>query len=178
MKRYLEFIKESIELSQIDNLVKGLGNVKDKQILLDSDLIIIELREKLDSVDKDYFELYKKKFKSIGYKLYYNNLRNQYFILAIKINSDIYKFIETNLFNLETKINGEFKEYLNKNGEWMFYHRNQPDLKNEFLYINYDRVWSFFISKYKLQYQQIRYITKCLLEKHYNLKVFTTFVPI
>ena len=170
--KFNEFLLESVELSQVDNLVKGLGNVKSKEILLDSDLIIIELYSELDSVDKDYLNHYKKKIS--GYKIYYNNLENKdYFILAIKINSDIYKFIETNLFNLEIKINGVDKDYLNKKGELMGYHKNQQDLKNKTLWINYDKVWSVFKFKYKLEYQQIQYLTKCLLEEHYNLKVST-----
>ena len=173
--KFSEFISESVELSQVDNLVKGLGNVKNKQVLLNDDLIIINLREELDSVDKDYFELYKKKFIKEGYKLFYNNLENiEFYLLVIKIDSDIFKWIEKNLFNLKSKINHDDKEYINKRGKWMFYHENQQDLKNEYLYINCDRVWSVFISKYNLQSQQIQYITKCLLEEHYKFRVLTT----
>jgi len=46
--------------------------------------------------------------------------------------------------------------------------------KNGLLLVNYQEVWSFFISFLGLENEQIRDLTKVWMEEHYNLRVTTT----
>ena len=81
------------------------------------------------------------------------------------------QFIIDLLKNSTTKIEGGYKVWYNPNKEWII----EQELKNDEYYLQDDRVWSFFKSKYKLEYQQIQEIIKELLERHLNCKVATTY---
>ena len=50
----------------------------------------------------------------------------------------------------------------------------QQDLKNQYFRLNYEQIWSFFIFKYQLGYQQIQQITTSWLHQHDKMKEYIT----
>ena len=48
------------------------------------------------------------------------------------------------------------------------------DLKNEYFYISYKKIWSVFESKLGLNYQEIKKLTTGWLSEHTKLKQYTT----
>ena len=73
-------------------------------------------------------------------------------------------------FAVDLKIKIDEKEYPNyvflfKNYE-CYFHFN---LKNRIFYVNYDKIWSIFKSKFELNYNDIQSFMKYMLEKHFKL---------
>ena len=175
MKRYLEFIKENSEEFEIklSRLLKSWESEKVERLLND-DLVIITLKNN-EELDADMqFDLYQRYFERLGYLMYHNDLEYKtYFIILIKEDSKLFKWIKKNLFNLKGEIDCVDLNYINSKDEWKFYHKNvsKEELENENLCINQDRVWSFFVSKFSLEYQQIQCLLKGILEEHYKIKV-------
>ena len=50
----------------------------------------------------------------------------------------------------------------------------QYDKKNNYAWLDYNRIWSIFESKYHCNYQEIKDITEHLLEEHLKLRGVTT----
>ncbi len=46
--------------------------------------------------------------------------------------------------------------------------------KNDYVYVNYCEIWSFFESYFGMSYQQIQDLTKVWVEEHYKKEVATT----
>ena len=46
--------------------------------------------------------------------------------------------------------------------------------KNGYVYISYDKIWSFMESFFGLEYEEIQILTKEWVEEHYKLRVTTT----
>jgi hypothetical protein len=83
-----------------------------------------------------------------------------------------FKEMLTDLTVNKSTINSNILIY-NKNGD-VLYNYNE---KTRYLWINYDKIWSVFISKFDLNYYEIKVLTKGMLEEHFNLKGITT-IPI
>ena len=71
----------------------------------------------------------------------------------------------------------ESEEYLNhiffmKDGKVIFDYNK----KNGYVYISYDRIWSFMESFFGLKYEEIQDLTKKWVEEHYKLRVTTTWI--
>lgn len=62
------------------------------------------------------------------------------------------------------------KEFIyHKNGGWIFY----QDCKNDKFWCNYTKYWSLFESNLKLEHNDIKYITKYLVEEALKREVAT-----
>jgi hypothetical protein len=48
--------------------------------------------------------------------------------------------------------------------------------KYEYFWINYDKIWFVFEKKYHLNYDEIKLLTKSMVEKYLNLKNITVFM--
>ncbi len=59
-----------------------------------------------------------------------------------------------------------------KGGEWYFY----QDDKNKVFYYDWDNVYEVLNTKFGLNHQEMRDLIKDVLERHYNLKGYTTEV--
>ncbi len=57
-----------------------------------------------------------------------------------------------------------------KDGEVVFDYNK----KNGYVYISYDKIWSFLESFFGLEYEEIQDLTKEWVEEHYKLGVTTT----
>ena len=78
-----------------------------------------------------------------------------------------------NLFNdLESVQSEEYEDYVlyryKKGYNFMIY-----DRKNEFVYINYPRIWSVLEGKFGLDYSETQELTKVWLDEVYNLRGVT-----
>ena len=80
-------------------------------------------------------------------------------------------FLLNQLNNCEIKVNNEYPNHIiyYKNDEILFY----QDLKNGHLVLNYSKMWSIFISKYKMEYQEIQGFIINMMEKHFKLMGIT-----
>jgi len=66
-----------------------------------------------------------------------------------------------------------------KHPDYIFYKKDDEVIfdynkKNGDVYIDYDRIWSFFKLVFDMNNQQIQDLTKVWVEEHYNLRVRTT----
>ena len=73
-----------------------------------------------------------------------------------------------NLFNdLESVQSEEYGDYMlyryKKGHNFMIY-----DRKNDYVYINYDEIWSFLENKFGLNYSETQELTKIWLDEVYN----------
>ena len=60
----------------------------------------------------------------------------------------------------------------------LFYYKDnrilmEQDWKNSYLWINYEKIWSFFESKFHLKYNEIQLFIQRYMEEYLNLKGFT-----
>lgn len=58
------------------------------------------------------------------------------------------------------------------NDSWLF----KENKKNEFFFINYDKIWSVFEKKYGLNYDEIDNFMTIMLDKYFKLKYNVTYV--
>ena len=81
-------------------------------------------------------------------------------------------FIEF-LNSLTTKLDSKYPDYIfylnNKNKIVIEY-----DKKFNIAWLDYDKIWSVFETKYHLKYQEIKELTGPMLEQHLKLKGVTT----
>ena len=81
-----------------------------------------------------------------------------------------YKFL--NRFNdLEIVIKYGRVYYVDKDRKPLFY--NYQDVKNKFIWFDYNRIWSFFEEFFLMKAYEIKGILKDWLEETYNLRGFT-----
>jgi len=81
-----------------------------------------------------------------------------------------YKFL--NRFNdLQRVIKDGDVYYVDKDGKPLFFH--YQNIKNGTIWVNYDRIWSFFEEFFLMEYKEIQGILKDWLEETYNLRGFT-----
>ena len=64
--------------------------------------------------------------------------------------------------------------YVDKNDNSKVYMKY--DQKTKYVWIDYYKLWSFFQSKYGLNYQKIREFFKGILKRDYNLRGITPYV--
>jgi hypothetical protein len=53
----------------------------------------------------------------------------------------------------------------------VIYHYNS---KNGDFYLSYNNIWSFFVSKFNMKYEDIQHVTSLYVEETYNLKGINT----
>ncbi len=66
-----------------------------------------------------------------------------------------------------------------KQPNYIFYRKGDEvifeyDKKHGYVYISYDKIWSFLESMFGMERQQIQDLTKEWVEEHYKLRVTTT----
>jgi hypothetical protein len=80
-----------------------------------------------------------------------------------------YRFL--NRFNdLEKVIKDGRVYYVDKDRKPLFFYFQNK--KNEYIYINYDRIWSFFEEFFLMEYEEIQGILKGWLEEVYKIRGF------
>jgi hypothetical protein len=76
------------------------------------------------------------------------------------------------LINLEISRSTKYLDVLiYKKDDDILYNYNE---ENEHFWISYDKIWWIFETKYHLNYNEIRMLTKGMVEEHLNLKDITT----
>ena len=81
-------------------------------------------------------------------------------------------WLNKNFGNLTKVVKGDITYYVDENRLPLFYYDYQ-DKKNGYVYLNYDRIWSFFELVFRYNYQQIQGLIKTWLEETYNLRGIT-----
>ena len=93
-------------------------------------------------------------------------------LAKLGFNNDPFEFL--NLFNDLNIVQSEEEE------DWTLFRYKKYnylmvyDRRNEYVYINYDEIWSFFESSFGLGYKEIQGLTKEWLGEVYNLRGVTT----
>jgi hypothetical protein len=59
--------------------------------------------------------------------------------------------------------------FIFKDGYYLF----QYDYKNGYLWVNYNKVWSFFYSEFGMKYEKVQLLVKDQVEQHFKLRVTT-----
>jgi len=77
---------------------------------------------------------------------------------------------------LENTRFGDRLVYRDKNGEWIFFHGQNP--KNGCVWFNYNKIWFVFETKFGFNYREIQELLKGWLGEHHNLRGVTTFYAI
>jgi hypothetical protein len=86
---------------------------------------------------------------------------------------DYENWFKEQLTNLKISKSTKYSEYLiyKKDGD-VLYNYNE---KNGWFYIDFNKIWSVFESKYHLNYYEISLLSKGMVEEHFNLIGITTF---
>jgi len=87
----------------------------------------------------------------------------------------ILHFLDSTLKGLKQFKDDDYEDYIffGKHKDDIFL---QQDLKNDYFYVDYGKVWSVLESKYSLNYTDVQLLTKWYIETTYNLKGITTGV--
>ena len=90
------------------------------------------------------------------------------------INNEKELFLLNQLNNCEIKVSNEYPNLIiySKNDENLFY----QDLKNEYFWVYYDKIWSIFIDKYKMKHEEIQGFIRNVMEKHFKLMGLTPLI--
>lgn len=104
-----------------------------------------------------------KEIRDIKIDLVMDN-KNPIVDLFRELTADI-KIMNCNVYNED---NQEFI-YYNKDNEWIFY----QDVKKEKFWCEYNRYWSLFGIKLQLNYNEIKEITKLLVEENIKREIGT-----
>ena len=83
----------------------------------------------------------------------------------------VLKWLNKEFGNLTLVVKGDITFYVDKDRKPLFYY--YQDEKNEYVNINYDRIWVFFESIFGLKDPQTQGILTIWLEETYNLRVVT-----
>jgi hypothetical protein len=78
------------------------------------------------------------------------------------------KWLNTEFGNLTKVIKGDKTFYVDDERKPLFYY--YQDEKNGDIYINYERIWSFFEDVFVFDYEQIQGVLNSWLEETYNLR--------
>ena len=84
----------------------------------------------------------------------------------------IFMFYDINFIRakkLATILNNDVEYQTEVKGDYLF----RQDFNNEYLWCDYDEIWSVFEKNYSYNYQEIRKLIKDWLEEHDKLKVLT-----
>jgi hypothetical protein len=88
----------------------------------------------------------------------------------------VLKWLNKMFGDLTPLVRGNKTFYVDKEQIPLFYY--YQDENNEYVYVNYDKIWVFFESIFGLNYLQIQEIVKVWLEETYNLRGATPFTKI
>ena len=90
------------------------------------------------------------------------------------LKNKIIKYLNSEYPELEQFETEKYPDYIffMKDGELIFDYNK----KNEYIYISYNKIWSFLKSFFGLEYEEIQDLTKEWVEEHYKLEVTTTRV--
>jgi hypothetical protein len=80
----------------------------------------------------------------------------------------VLKWLNKEFGDLTPLVRGNKTFYVDKDQIPLFYY--YQDENNEYVYVNYDKIWVFFESIFGLNYLQIQEIVKVWLEETYNLR--------
>ena len=84
----------------------------------------------------------------------------------------IFMFYDINFIRakkLATILNNDVEYQTEVKGDYLF----RQDFNNEYLWCDYDEIWSVFEKNYSYNYQEIRKLIKDWLDEHDKLKVLT-----
>ena len=95
----------------------------------------------------------------------------KYIITENKIDKVALTWLNNNFGDLTPSVNDNKTYYVNKDRLPLFYYYQES--KNESVYINYYKIWSFLESMFGMEYQQIQGVIREWLEETYNLKGLT-----
>jgi hypothetical protein len=114
----------------------------------------------------------KDQIKEFGWKDAAELVGDGEILARLGFNNDPVEFL--NLFNDFDVVQSKEKPYLTlfryeKGNNMMIY-----DRKNEYVYINYDVIWSFLGDVFGLKYVEIQELTQEWLSETYNLRGITT----
>ena len=103
---------------------------------------------------------------------WYDNMK--YIITESRLNDIVKSWLSNSFGDL---VPYETKKYPNyifyRKGDEVIFEYNK---KNGYVYISYDKIWSFLQSMFGMEDQQIQDLTKEWVEEHYKLRVTTTHV--
>jgi hypothetical protein len=80
----------------------------------------------------------------------------------------ILKWLNKEYGNLTKVVRDDETFYIDKDRLSLFYY--YQDKKNGYIYINYDRIWSFLESVFSMNHLEISELLKVWLEDTYNLR--------
>ena len=86
-------------------------------------------------------------------------------------NRVVLKWLNKEFGDLTPAVKGRKTYYVDKDRKPLFFY--YQDLKNGYVYINYDRIWVFFESIFGLNTLQTKEIMKVWLDETYNLRGIT-----
>ena len=94
-------------------------------------------------------------------------------LAIVAFNNDPREFL--NMYNDLDVVQSEERQELTlfryeKHKNFMIY-----DRENDYVYINYNEIWSFLVYGFGLNYSEIQELTKTWLDEVYNLRGITTF---
>ena len=92
-------------------------------------------------------------------------------ITESKLNKVVLKWLDREFGNLTKIVKGDKIYYVDQDGLSLFY--CYQDLKNKYVFINYDRIWRLLQSIFGMEYEQVLEILKVWLEQTYNLRGVT-----
>jgi hypothetical protein len=85
------------------------------------------------------------------------------------VKEQIYSIMNENFNGCEIKLeNGNI--LFKKNGYYLF----KQDLKNQYFWIDYYKIWKVFYDKFELNYNDVQAVTKDWMWETLNLKGYTT----
>ena len=84
----------------------------------------------------------------------------------------IIQYLNSEYGDLERFKTEEYPDYIffMKDGEFIFYYNK----RNGYTGISNNKIWSFLVSFFELEYEEIQVLTKEWVEEHYKLGVTTT----
>ena len=84
----------------------------------------------------------------------------------------IIKYLNSEFSNLEQFETEKYPDYIffMKDGKVIFDYKKN----NGYVHISYDKIWSFLVSFFELEYEEIQDLTKEWVEEHYKLRATTT----
>jgi hypothetical protein len=191
LKNYNESIRDLMTSKSEDEIMKSLKGLSNSELLQKS----IE-NEFLKGVEIALqHELTKSDINLIKANIFY--IKNKE-IVKLLLDKIINELTEDQVYILEKYIFGLhqdeekdyeiwFKEQLTdleinrsiKNLDYLIYKKDGDVLykyneKEKWFLINYDKIWSVFKSKFHLNFDNIRILTKGMVEEHFNLKGILT----
>jgi hypothetical protein len=144
-------LQNGLTSNDIDYIISNIFFINNKEII---NLILDKIRNEFTNdqiyiLEKYVFGLHQNEFKD--YEIWFKTT------------------MLTNLNISRSKQNPIFLIYKKDNVILYKYNEN-----NRYFWIDYDKIWSIFKSKFHLNYYEIKLLTKGMVEEHLNLKDITT----